>query len=171
MNNQNILWVDVETTGLIPYEGQLLEVALLATDYRLDEIAYCSFVIKPTSGTVFSEFINDMHTKSGLIDKLATGIGLKECESVLIDFVANNDCAKVPLAGSSVGFDRGWLNHHMPTLSKLFHYRNIDVSSFMELCDRIGVELRTGGAPAHRAIDDVRDSLEKARKVRALLCP
>jgi oligoribonuclease len=138
-------------------------------------------------------FIQEMHGKNGLLDEIMAGNGVPrdEAESRLIEFVnqaANYTQAhmllvrqftsqtaapilkKTPLTGSTVGFDRAWLKKHMSTLEAMFSYRSIDVSSLTELAARwspAAYEGRPNAVGAHRALPDVRESIDYLRYYRA----
>lgn len=172
-----IAWVDVETTGLDEESGRLLEVALVATDDDLKEVACRSLVVCGPALTDVTGELDDfkvfaMHHKSGLLDEVGQSTAtLTHVEHELCAFVAQYvpEPGKTPLAGSTVGFDRRWLRRHMPVLESAFSYRSIDVSSITELAKRWApavYEGRPKAGAAHRALADVRDSIEYLRYYR-----
>lgn len=180
-----IVWVDTETTGLDPEHGNLLEVALIVTSDDLEEVAARSVIVRPIAPLGFDAwrehldpFIQDMHGKNGLLDDIRAGAGLRPgvaAEDLHRWALAQGhgfDLKKVPLAGSTVGFDRAWLKKHMPALESLFSYRSIDVSSITELVRRWAsaiYEDRPKADPekiAHRALPDVRESISILRYYR-----
>lgn len=180
-----LAWVDVETTGLEPKEGCLLEVALVVTDDELrplDEGA--SLLVAPIFGCMekMDTFVENMHTKSGLLEEIKrvdeTGIPVgrrrrrrrHEVEEALCKYLdgytAQTDGKnhRPPMAGSSVHFDRAWLKEHMPKLEAKFSYRNVDVSTLKELWARwkpVGAPVRERGEIAHRAMPDVVASIDE----------
>jgi oligoribonuclease len=172
-----IVWVDVESTALDESEGHLLEVAMVATDDELIERTYASVVIKPVGINIedvkMPLIVREMHEKNGLLRDVANGFELGEGELNLIhwlktDFGEIEGLRKIPLAGSTIAFDRRWLRRHMPELHALFSYRSIDVSALTELAMRWAPAIYNDrpkpekGAP-HRALDDVRASVALLR--------
>lgn len=177
-----IVWTDVESTGLDERNGHLLEVALVLTDDELVEQGHFSVVVQPVGTTIDATVANmdvvvrEMHTANGLIAELREGGGVRryEAEEHIIKWLKGpctspeqeklslESLSKVPLAGSTVGFDRRWLREHMPRLEALFSYRSIDVSSITELARRWSpstYEGRPKAGKAHRALADVRESI------------
>ena len=176
-----IAWIDVETTGLVPEDGSLLEVALLATDDDLNPLdAGVSMLVKPLQSTMekMDSYVRDMHTKSGLLALLEDNAVLRryEVEALLITYLKQHVAdpshpmlLKLPMGGSSVHFDRAWLKVHMPDLEKMFAYRNVDVSTVKELCQRwapVVHDARPRGEPAHRAMLDVVASIDELKHYR-----
>lgn len=177
-----IVWTDVESTGLDECEGYLLEVALVVTDDELRERAATSVVIDPDCSIDdlgMPLVVREMHEKSGLLADIAAGksVLLDQAQMKLISWLLDTfgrieDLRGVPLAGSTVGFDRRWLRHNMASLEALFSHRSIDVSSLVELAQRWAPAVH-GNRPkqdksvAHRALDDVRTSVEYLRYFRA----
>lgn len=177
-----IVWVDIESTSLDERDGHLLEVAFVVTDDALRERAYTSVVLKPV-GVEISEVkmplvVREMHEKSGLLDDVALrGRPLVDGEAHLAQWFADvfgnvEDLRKVPLAGSTVAFDRRWLRHHTPKLEALFSYRSIDVSALTELALRWSPAVhndrpKKDAGVSHRALDDARQSVEVLRYYQA----
>lgn len=168
-----IAWVDLETTGLDERTGHLLEVAVVITDDKLKEVADFSYLVLPIgvepNEMKMDPVVLEMHTKNRLIsDVIAHGTRRYLAEQALIENVrtvlgTESMIKETPLAGSTVGFDRRWLRHHMPTFEGLFSYRSIDVSSITELAKRMAPAIYEGRPknpyPAHRAITDVLESI------------
>lgn len=169
-----ICWVDTETSGLEPREGALLEVALVVTDDELVEQTSVSVVVAPVGGSIdeikMDDVVYRMHVTNGLIAEVrAHGERRYEAEAKLVEFAlatcgGAEACKKIPLAGSTVGFDRRWLIEHMPRLEGLFSYRSVDASSFTEMAKRWSPAVYEGRPKAvnaaHRALADVRESIE-----------
>lgn len=179
-----IVWGDTETTGLDEKKGQLLEVALIMSDDDLKEGLSISVVCQPPSVAVavdkqravselkMDDVVREMHTKNGLLAEVATSeLTLAAAEDVLCAWFKER-CASpgtIPLAGSTIGFDRRWLRHHMPKLDAMFSYRSIDVSGVTEIARRWNRDIydnRPKGNAAHRALDDARESIEYLRYYR-----
>ena len=161
-------------TGLNTEVDCLVEVAVVITNSELEVLdSGLEVVIKPTAEGLanMSDFVRDMHTKSGLIDQFETGLELAEAESVLLEYIQRfvPDARTAPLAGNSIGTDRMFLNRYMPRLDQHLHYRNIDVSSIKELSRRwfprvyFNLPKKAGD---HRALADILESIEELRYYR-----
>jgi len=177
-----LLWIDTEFSSLKLEEAALMEVAMIITDSNFDAIEEIDFVIhtheveieKMKSALIahnpdkpeLDRFTNtyDLHESSGLIDLVEKSTNtMKQVEGELIKFVDKHFPDSKPiLAGNSIDFDRTILKHNMPELFSKFHYRVIDVSSFK-------LVILNDGKPAfeklakHRAIEDIRESIEELR--------
>jgi len=172
--NDRIVWVDCEMTGLSLTTDALIEVAALVTDFELNQLGDgVDLVVKPPPEALdqMDDFVRNMHTSSGLLDELAAGITLAEAEAQVLAYVREwvPEPAKAPLAGNSVGTDRGFLARDMPELESHLHYRIIDVSSIKELSRRwfprayFSSPKKAGG---HRALADIRESIAELRYYR-----
>lgn len=177
-----IVFTDIESTGLDPVTGHLLEVALVVVDDNLIERGHTSIVVRPVGidiGDVqMPLFVREMHEKSGLLaDIPIIGVRRHEAEAILIEWLTTTfgrieDLRQIPLAGSTVGFDRRWLLQHMATLQALFSYRSVDVSALTELANRWAPSVYANrpkqekGIP-HRALEDARNSVEYLRYYRS----
>lgn len=171
-----IVWVDCETTGLEPNEGLLLEVGLAITDDDLHMQHSCVVAIhQQASWERFLEPIcRKIHTESGLIREI--NLWNQElhtrpvAEDSLMDWLADHGVRaadKHPMAGSSVQFDRLWLNRWMPHLHNYFGYRNIDVSSIYEVVKRWYPDLiLPEKRKLHRPIPDIEDSIRLLKFMR-----
>ena len=169
-----IVWIDCEMTGLSLTNDALIEVAALVTDYELNQLGDgIDLVIKPPSEALeqMDDFVRDMHTSSGLLEELSTGITMAEAEAQVLAYVKEwaPEAAKAPLGGNTVGTDRGFLARDMPELESHLHYRIIDVSSIKELALRwfprafFNSPKKAGG---HRALADIRESIAELRYYR-----
>jgi oligoribonuclease len=171
----NLVWVDTETTGLDHDTGALLEVACIVTTQGLDPIACYSSVIRYPHGRDHLEArmhadVLAMHWASGLfLDVLAGGAPeLEEVQDQLVAFIGKHTTpGTAPMCGNTIRFDRAWLARHMPKVIPACHYRSVDVSSIKELVRRWGLpQYPAPKDKAHRALPDVKVSLEEARWYR-----
>ncbi len=168
-----VLWVDIETTGLLPAAGQILEVAIAVTDVDLHFVSLQGWVVKPQSLLVMDEDVRRMHDESGLIRDVndsSVHVELHVVEDVIRRFVGRHFGGRKPvLGGSSVHFDRAWLERYMPRLMRDINYRNIDVSSIKELAKVWAPEVfrewadGAGKEKAHRAQADIVQTLSELR--------
>lgn len=169
-----IVWVDCEMTGLDLVSDALVEVAALVTDSELNVLGDgVDVVIKPPPETVdrMLDVVRAMHTTSGLLTELDAGISLEEAQERVLAYVRTwvPEGGKAPLAGNSVGTDRGFLARDMPKLDTHLHYRIIDVSSVKELARRwyprayYASPTKAGG---HRALADILESIQELKYYR-----
>lgn len=175
-----LVWIDLEMTGLDPASDEIVEVACIVTEADLTEIdGGISLVVKPSdrSMTSMDPVVVDMHTKSGLLEEIPSGITLDDAQRQVLDYVRGHvpEPRRAPLAGSSVYVDRGFLARYMPDLDGHLHYRLIDVSTLKELARRwyprvyFSMPEKNGN---HRALGDIRESIAELRYYRdALLVP
>lgn len=158
-------WIDIETTGLNPERDCILEVAAVVTDRNLmKRIDETSFVVSPATSPDLDPYVREMHTKNGLLaESLASGLSYKTVEAEVSAFVAAHTPTgkKLHLAGSSVHFDRSFLKVWMPKVVEQLHYRQLDVSSLKLVFDPLVPCPK--GAPAHRALADIEESIREAR--------
>ena len=169
-----LVWIDCEMTGLDVIHDALIEVAALVTDAELNVLGSgVDVVIKPPAAALeqMSDVVRQMHTASGLLDQLDSGVDLATAEDAVLDYVRTYVpvARKAPLAGNSIGTDRLFLTRDMPRLEEHLHYRVIDVSSIKELVRRwfpraYYASPRKGGN--HRALADIRESIEELRYYR-----
>ncbi len=169
---ENIVWIDLETTGLDPEASFILEVAVVITDMHLNPLAQTSIVVHhPDEALVgLDEWVQKQHQGSGLLEEVRRStVSLADAEAAALELVAQWCPPRAcPLAGSSVCFDRRFLARHMPRLNAHLHYRQIDVSSIKELVKRWYPEkaLANGASAKHRALPDVLESIEELRYYR-----
>jgi oligoribonuclease len=175
--NEYLVWIDCEMTGLSLSADALIEVALLVTDAELNVVGDgVDVVIKPPQEALdqMPRVVREMHTASGLLDELPAGITMAEAEEKLLaavrEFVPEPRTA--PLCGNSIATDRGFIARDLPALDAHLHYRMVDVSSIKELARRwyprvyFASPEKKGG---HRALADIRESIEELRYYRAAL--
>jgi oligoribonuclease len=176
-SQDRIVWIDCEMTGLNLTTDALVEVAALVTDSQLSILGEgVDVVIRPPDGILehMEDVVRNMHTHSGLLDELDNGITLEAAEEAVLAYVRKwvPDPRKAPLAGNSVGTDRGFLARDMPALESHLHYRIVDVSSIKELARRwypriyFASPTKAGG---HRALADIRESIEELKYYREVL--
>jgi oligoribonuclease len=171
-----LVWMDFETTGLNPRRDAILEVACLVTELDLTPVdAGISFVCSPDdlAGITMDEIVHAMHTQNGLLAEVARSEhDLDLVERRVREYVEWH-CPTprtVPLCGSSIAFDRGFLAEHMPDLEAHLHYRNVDVSSVKELARRwfpAAYSRLPVLASKHRAMPDVLASIAELRFYRS----
>ncbi|MCX6454856.1 MAG: oligoribonuclease [Actinobacteria bacterium] len=173
-DSPNLIWVDCEMTGLDLNKDALVEIAVLVTDSELNILGEgVDLVIKASAAQIegMNDYVREMHTASGLITEIPNGVELAEAQSQIIAYLEKYapGAGKSPLAGNSVGTDRGFIDRDLPTLSAYLHYRTIDVSSIKELARRwyprvyFAAPAKTGN---HRALGDIRDSIEELEYYR-----
>ena len=174
MKKASLFWIDMEMTGLDPVHDRILEIAVVATDWKLNTIATYEAAIKVDEKVIKERMCGDFweknaETKDALIATSAVGQGAKEAEQDLMDFVRNYfKRGRIYIAGNSVHQDRKFLEREMPALNQLFHYRLLDVSAFkIYFQEALGVKLQK--AEAHRAIDDILGSIEEFRSYTEMI--
>jgi oligoribonuclease len=169
-----LVWIDCEMTGLDLARDALIEIACLVTDGNLNVLDEgVDLVIKPPAEAVdqMVPVVREMHTTSGLIDELASGVTLAEAQEQVLGYVRGlvQDARRVPLCGNSIATDRAFLARDMPELDAFLHYRMVDVSSIKELARRwyprayFASPQKHGG---HRALADIRESIQELRYYR-----
>ncbi len=173
--NDRLVWIDCEMTGLDPVKDALVEVAVLVTDFELTVLGEgLDLVIKPPADALdqMDSFVRDMHTSSGLLEQLDSGVTVAEAEEQVLGYVRQHcpDGARPPLAGNTVGTDRIFIARDMPMLDAFLHYRVVDVSSIKELARRWYPRTYYNAPPKrgnHRALADIQESIEELRYYRA----
>jgi oligoribonuclease len=162
-------------TGLEVERHVIVEIACIVTDAALTPLDDgIDLVVHQDDDAMaaMDDFVRKMHTKSGLLDAIATAdIGVADAEQRVLAYVRSHvpTPGLAPLCGNSIGVDRRFLDQYMRTLDGFLHYRSIDVSSLKELCRRWYPEVykkRPGKAESHRALDDIRESIEELRYYR-----
>ena len=166
VNAANLVWVDLEMTGLDPDTDTVIEIASIVTDPQLNTLAEGPVLAIRTEETrlaAMDDWNTRHHTASGLVERVrASEIDLEEAATRTLGFLAEwVPAGRSPMCGNSIGQDRRFMVRHMPTLEAFFHYRNIDVSSIKELVRRWRPELLDGyrKSGTHLALDDIRESI------------
>ncbi len=164
-----LVWIDCEMTGLDVGVDELVEVAVVVTDFDLHPVDDgFTIVIKPDQSALdnMGEFVTAMHRESGLLDEIPNGVSLAEAEYEVVEYILKHVPAgqQAPLAGNSIGTDRAFLAKYMPRVDGHLHYRNIDVSSIKELCRRWFPRIYFNSPPkngGHRALADILESIRE----------
>ena len=173
-----LVWLDLEMTGLEPERHVIVEIATLVTDDELEIVATGPDLVvfqPPEAMAQMDDFVRDMHTKSGLLPKIAAStISLADATAQTLEFVKEHvpDPRTVPLCGNSIGTDRRFLAKYMPELEDHLHYRSVDVSTIKELARRWYPGVLTGRPDKvgrHRALDDIVESVEELRYYREVV--
>ena len=171
---KNLIWIDLEMTGLLPHRDRIIEIATIVTDSHLNIIEEGPVLAIHQSLqrlAQMDEWNTRTHTESGLVNRVrASDIDEAEAERQTLRFLAKHVAGNhSPLCGSSICQDRRFLAAYMPKLEKYLHYRNLDVSSVKELAIRWAPEVASGFKKnhAHRALDDIRESIEELKFYRA----
>jgi len=172
-NNSNLIWIDMEMTGLEPDTDRIIEVALVITDSQLNTVAEGPVLIVSQSDAVLDsmdKWNKSTHRKSGLIDKIkASKLTESDVEIQMLDFLQQRIKSGVsPMCGNSICQDRRFLARYMPKLETYFHYRNLDVSTFKELVKRWKPEIKAGLSKQgkHEALADIYDSINELKYYR-----
>jgi oligoribonuclease len=173
INDQNLVWLDMEMTGLLPDQDRILEVALVVTDSQLETIAEGPVLVihqPPAIMDTLDEWNRKTHGNSGLIDKVAAScLTEAEAELIILDFLKRFiPKGQSPLCGNSIGQDRRFMARYMPTLEDYFHYRNLDVSTLKELCKRWKPDVykQFKKHNQHTALADVYESIDELKFYR-----
>lgn len=172
-NEFNLIWVDMEMTGLEPDTDRIIEVAVVVTDMHLNILAEGPvFAIHQSDETLdkMDAWNKGTHGRSGLIDRVkASTVSEADAETALIDFLKHFvPAGKSPMCGNTICQDRRFMARGMPRLENFFHYRNLDVSTLKELCRRWKPELIAGFKKhqKHTALADIIESIEELRYYR-----
>ena len=164
--NLNLIWIDLEMTGLDPQKERIIEIATVVTDSELNVLAEGrSIVINQSNELIqaMDEWNTNQHGKSGLTERvLNSTVTEAQAELATLDFLKRwVPEGMSPMCGNSIGQDRRFLVRYMPELANYFHYRNLDVSTLKELVRRWKPELMNGfnKKGSHLAMDDIHDSI------------
>lgn len=172
-NEFNLVWIDMEMTGLDPDRDRVIELAAIVTDANLNVLAEGPVLVVHQPDNVLDAmdaWNKGTHGRSGLIDKVkASTLTEDQAAAEMIQFLKPYvPAGKSPMCGNSICQDRRFMARHMPTLEAFFHYRNVDVSTIKELCRRWRPELIAGFKKhqLHTALADIRESVEELRYYR-----
>jgi len=170
-----LAWMDLEMTGLDPARHAIVEIATLLTDDQLEIVAEGPDLVIHQPDVVLADMdpvVFEMHTRSGLLDLVKEStLGLEEAGDATLAFLRKHIDAPrtVPLCGNSIGTDRRFLAVHLPEVEQFLHYRSVDVSSIKELGRRwlpSAIKHAPEKKGAHRALGDIRESIEELRYYR-----
>ena len=169
----NLIWIDMEMTGLEPTADRILEIAMLVTDAQLSLLAEGPVLVLHQPDEVLEamdSWNKNTHKKSGLIERVrAAKLSEADAERAAVDFLSQHVLANnSPMCGNSICQDRRFLARWMPRLEAHFHYRNLDVSTLKELVRRWKPELAKGFAKEgrHEAMADILESIEELKFYR-----
>ena len=169
----NLIWIDLEMSGLSPQHDRIIEIATLVTDSGLNVLAEGPAMAIHQDEAVLGamdEWNTRQHGQSGLIERVrSSSLNEDHAMSVTLNFLRDwLDVNQSPMCGNSICQDRRFLANHMPELESFFHYRNLDVSTLKELVDRWKPSLQKGFTKKsnHRAMDDIYDSIAELRYYR-----
>jgi len=171
-SDHNLVWVDMEMTGLIPEVHRVIEIATIVTDSNLNVLAEGPVIAihqAPEALEAMDEWNTRTHTNSGLVARVASSaineqMATEETLAFLREWVSEG---KSPMCGNSICQDRRFMARHMPELEKFFHYRNLDVSTLKILMQRWRPDLPEAPKQgAHQALADIRESIEELRHYR-----
>jgi oligoribonuclease len=168
-DNDKLVWIDLEMTGLEVGRHVIVEIACVVTDGQLEPVdSGVSFVVKASAEELaeMDDFVTQMHTASQLLPEIPNGISTRDAELEVLAYVKQHvtEPRKAPLAGSSVYVDRAFLAHFMPELDNYLHYRIVDVSSVKELTRRWFPRVYFQSPQKegnHRALADIADSIRE----------
>ena len=172
----NLIWIDLEMTGLDTQNDTIIEIATIVTDKHLNELAegpVCAIAQPQDVMDAMDEWNTRQHGESGLTERvLASDLSLRQAELATLEFLADwVDAGASPMAGNSICQDRRFLAREMPELERYFHYRNLDVSTLKILAQLWAPDVAAGFAKEsdHRALADIRDSIAELRWYRSQL--
>ena len=175
---KELVWIDLEMTGLNPEIHKIIEIATIITDSELNIIAKGPDLVINASNDELNKmntYVRDMHTKSGLVDEVRkSSLTIRDAEIETLEFINKHIKAKnkPPVCGNSIGTDRRFLDAQMNDLENRFHYRVVDVSSIKELANRWYPNIDRNipsKAENHRALEDIIESIEELKYYRKKL--
>jgi oligoribonuclease len=174
-NNDLLVWIDCEMTGLDISVDELVEVGVVITDYDLVPVdPGFEIVIKPDKAAWdnMGDFVRTMHSESGLLEEIPNGVALADAEYAVNEYILRfvPTAGTAPLAGNTIGTDRTFLAKYMPRVDAHLHYRMVDVSSIKELCRRWYPRIYFGQQEkglAHRALADIHESIRELKYYRS----
>jgi oligoribonuclease len=176
LQQDKLIWIDLEMTGLDPDRDSIIESAVIVTDADLNELAVGPvYAVHHDEATLraMDDWNTEHHTASGLWDRvLASKTSMEEAEQGTLAFLAEwTTSGASPMCGNSICQDRRFMHRLMPDLEKWFHYRNLDVSTIKELAARWAPDIMPGFQKAnrHEALSDIRESIAELRYFRTFM--
>ncbi len=171
--NDNLIWLDMEMSGLSPENDRILELAVVVTDAELNVIAESPVLVLHQTDAVLDgmdAWNKGTHGRSGLIEKVkASTLDEQTATEQMLAFLKQHvPAGKSPMCGNSICQDRRFMARYVPDLEKYFHYRNLDVSTFKELARRWKPEIYSGfkKASRHEALADIYESIDELKYYR-----
>ena len=175
-DQNNLVWMDLEMTGLDPDRDRVIEVAIVVTDSQLNTLAEAPVLVVHQSDAVLDSmdaWNKSTHARTGLIDKVKSSpLDEAAAEERMLDFLGRHVPKQTsPMCGNSICQDRRFLARHMPRLEAYFHYRNLDVSTVKELARRWKPEIVKGLVKQgkHEALADIYESIEELKYYRGTI--
>jgi oligoribonuclease len=172
-DQNNLLWIDMEMTGLNPDGDRIIEIAIIVTNSQLDTVAEAPVLVVHQSDEILDgmdAWNKGTHGRSGLIDRIKVSpLNEAQVEEQMLAFISQHVPARTsPMCGNSICQDRRFLARWMPKLEAYFHYRNLDVSTLKELVKRWKPELAKGLTKhgKHEALADIQESIEELKYYR-----
>ena len=169
----NLVWLDMEMTGLEPERERIIELAMIVTDSNLETIAESPVWVLHQSDAqldAMDDWNKKTHGGTGLIERVrASSLDEAAVEAAALEFLKKYSLANhSPMCGNSIGQDRRFMARHMPTLETFFHYRNLDVSTLKELCKRWQPAIYKGfkKKSRHTALADIHESIDELKYYR-----
>lgn len=175
MRSGNLVWIDLEMTGLDPFEDRIIEIAAVVTNKDLEELAVGPVLAihqEPSVLHAMDDWNTKQHAKSGLTERVRNSeVSEAQAEQAVLNFIRQHVSSnESPMCGNSICQDRRFLARFMPELERYFHYRNLDVSTLKELAQRwYPKEKGFDKESKHLALDDIRGSIEELRYYRSHL--
>lgn len=176
--SDRLVWIDLEMTGLDTARDTIVEIAVLVTDSELELVDEGIDIIvhaSPEELAKMDDFVRNMHTKSGLLPAIeASTVSLADAGKQVLAYLESQlpGPGTAPLCGNSIGVDRRFLDRYLPEVDQYLHYRSVDVSSLKELCRRWYPSVykkRPDKKETHRALDDIRESIEELQFYRSTM--
>lgn len=171
--NSNLIWIDLEMTGLLPEKDSIIEIATIVTDKDLNILAEGPALAIHQSDEILegmNEWNTEHHTNSGLVQRIKeSNISIQQAEKQTIDFLQEYVNPNVsPMCGNTICQDRRFLYNYTPKLEQFFHYHHIDVTTLKELAVRWNPKAKMvrEGESAHLALLDIKDSIDELKYYR-----